>query len=211
MYMASQYSSISVGVRPFKDLDSYGKFFATGLGLVISSCSRCSTNLEISSASIHQLKYEPLLLVPFVAITVIYLKPSNCNSPQQMQWKQISMEISQNELMLLCKGWAAFCSATVTQFLPHGLWLLLWQFRVWCQVSWGSFAAIYSPIASYSLSFLSRPYRAFKEDTLLFLWPSSVSSKMSWLNPCGMTASRGPLLTAANSFSSQQVILKQAL
>lgn len=77
-------------------------------------------------------------------------------------------------------------------------------------VSWGVLLPFTVP-ASYSLSFIFPPYGAFKEETLLFLWPSSASSKMSWLNPCGMTASHGPLLTAANSFSSHQVILKQEL
>lgn len=65
--------------------------------------------------------------------------------------------------------------------------------------------------ASYSLSFISPPYWAFEEETLLFLWPSSAPSKMSWLNLCDMTASCGPVLTTANSFSSQQVIIKQEL
>ncbi|XP_072726265.1 myoglobin isoform X1 [Ciconia boyciana] len=48
--------------------------------------------------------------------------------------------------------------------------------------------------------------RAFKEkETLLFSWPSSASSKTSWLNPCGMTASLSPKLTAANILNSAGV------
>lgn len=63
-----------MSVRPFKDLDSYSKFFSTGLGPLISFCSWGSRNLETSSAPIRLLQYEPPLLVSFVAIAVIYWK-----------------------------------------------------------------------------------------------------------------------------------------